>query len=108
MGWPLAAPLDNAVVFDNGQVLSPGGLRRKDEPVRHKMLDAMGDLYVLGRPLLGHYEGVARRSRPDRPAGCGRCLSDPRNYRNRTLRCTLAGAFARHRNRTAPICRFRA
>lgn len=57
-GLALGGTLDNAVVFDNGTVLSPGGLRRKDEPVRHKMLDAMGDLYVLGLPLIGRYEGV--------------------------------------------------
>ncbi len=57
-GLALGGSLDNAVVFDQGQVLSPGGLRRADEPVRHKMLDAMGDLYVAGRPIIGRYEGV--------------------------------------------------
>ncbi len=57
-GLALGGTLDNAVVFDNGAVLSPGGLRRTDEPVRHKMLDAMGDLYVLGLPVIGRYEGV--------------------------------------------------
>lgn len=48
---------ENAVVFDGGNVLSPGGLRYKDEPVRHKMLDALGDLYLAGAPLLGRYRG---------------------------------------------------
>ncbi len=57
-GLALGGTLDNAVVFDQGRVLSPGGLRRPDEPVRHKMLDVMGDLYVLGRPIIGRYEGV--------------------------------------------------
>jgi UDP-3-O-[3-hydroxymyristoyl] N-acetylglucosamine deacetylase len=57
-GLALGGSLDNAVVFDQGEVLSPGGLRRADEPVRHKMLDAMGDLYVAGRPIIGRYEGV--------------------------------------------------
>lgn len=57
-GLALGGTLDNAVVFDQGRVLSPGGLRRPDEPVRHKMLDVMGDLYVLGRPILGRYEGL--------------------------------------------------
>jgi UDP-3-O-[3-hydroxymyristoyl] N-acetylglucosamine deacetylase len=57
-GLALGGTLDNAVVFDGGRVLTPGGLRRPDEPVRHKMLDAMGDLYVMGRPLVGRYEGV--------------------------------------------------
>jgi UDP-3-O-[3-hydroxymyristoyl] N-acetylglucosamine deacetylase len=49
---------DNAVVFDGGRVLSPGGLRHMDEPVRHKMLDALGDLALAGGPILGRYVGV--------------------------------------------------
>ncbi|MGY6547809.1 MAG: UDP-3-O-acyl-N-acetylglucosamine deacetylase [Roseinatronobacter sp.] len=57
-GLALGGTLDNAVVFHEGEVLSPGGLRRADEPVRHKMLDVMGDLYVAGMPLLARYEGV--------------------------------------------------
>lgn len=47
----------NAVVFDGEHVLSPGGLRQPDEPVRHKMLDALGDLALAGLPILGHYRG---------------------------------------------------
>lgn len=57
-GLALGGTLDNAVVFHEGEVLSPGGLRRADEPVRHKMLDAMGDLYVAGLPMLARYEGL--------------------------------------------------
>jgi UDP-3-O-[3-hydroxymyristoyl] N-acetylglucosamine deacetylase len=49
---------ENAVVFDGDRVLSPGGLRHADEPVRHKMLDALGDLSLAGGPLLGRYTGV--------------------------------------------------
>lgn len=49
---------DNAVVFDGDRVLSPGGLRHADEPVRHKMLDALGDLSLAGFPILGRYIGV--------------------------------------------------
>jgi len=49
--------LDNAVVFEGGRVLNPEGLRRPDECVRHKVLDAIGDLYLLGAPILGRYEG---------------------------------------------------
>ena len=48
----------NAVVIDGDRILNPEGLRRSDEFVRHKALDAIGDLYVLGAPLLGRYEGV--------------------------------------------------
>ncbi|WVX48079.1 UDP-3-O-acyl-N-acetylglucosamine deacetylase [Roseobacter fucihabitans] len=51
-------PGENAVVFDGADVLSPGGLRHSDEPVRHKMLDALGDLALAGAPLIGHYTGV--------------------------------------------------
>lgn len=51
------APGENAVVFDGDEVTSPGGLRHGDEPVRHKMLDALGDLALAGAPLIGHYEG---------------------------------------------------
>ena len=39
------------------EVLSPGGLRHKDEAVRHKMLDALGDLCLAGAPIIGHYIG---------------------------------------------------
>jgi UDP-3-O-[3-hydroxymyristoyl] N-acetylglucosamine deacetylase len=39
-------------------VLSPGGLRHADEPVRHKMLDALGDLSLAGAPILGRYTGI--------------------------------------------------
>jgi len=49
--------LDNAIVVDRGRVLNPDGLRRADEFVRHKMLDAVGDLALAGAPILGHYEG---------------------------------------------------
>jgi UDP-3-O-[3-hydroxymyristoyl] N-acetylglucosamine deacetylase len=57
-GLALGGTLDNAVVFEGDKVLSPGGLRHRDEPVRHKMLDAMGDLYLAGGPILGLYTGV--------------------------------------------------
>jgi UDP-3-O-[3-hydroxymyristoyl] N-acetylglucosamine deacetylase len=50
--------LDNVVVIDGADVLNPTGLRRSDEFVRHKALDAIGDLYLLGGPLIGRYEGL--------------------------------------------------
>lgn len=52
--------LDNAVVIDatGTKVLNEGGLRYKDEFVRHKILDAVGDLYLAGAPILGHFHGV--------------------------------------------------
>jgi UDP-3-O-[3-hydroxymyristoyl] N-acetylglucosamine deacetylase len=56
-GLALGGTLENAVVFDGDRVLSPGGLRHQDEPVRHKMLDAVGDLALAGGPILGRYTG---------------------------------------------------
>ncbi|MBK5932897.1 UDP-3-O-[3-hydroxymyristoyl] N-acetylglucosamine deacetylase [Rhodovulum imhoffii] len=56
-GLALGGSLTNAVVVEGAAVLSPGGLRHADEPVRHKMLDALGDLALAGAPILGRYEG---------------------------------------------------
>lgn len=57
-GLALGGTLENAVVFEGDKVLSPGGLRHADEPVRHKMLDALGDLALAGAPILGRYTGL--------------------------------------------------
>jgi UDP-3-O-[3-hydroxymyristoyl] N-acetylglucosamine deacetylase len=57
-GLALGGSLDNAVVVEGDRVLNPGGLRRSDEFVRHKMLDALGDLALAGAPILGAYRGV--------------------------------------------------
>lgn len=56
-GLALGGSLENAVVVDGSEVLTPGGLRHADEAVRHKMLDALGDLTLAGAPILGHYIG---------------------------------------------------
>lgn len=56
-GLALGGSLDNAVVVEGAQVLTPGGLRHADEAVRHKMLDALGDLMTAGAPILGLYTG---------------------------------------------------
>lgn len=56
MGLARGAGLHNAVAIDGDRVLNPEGLRFHDECVRHKALDAVGDLYVLGAPILGRYE----------------------------------------------------
>lgn len=56
-GLALGGSFENAVVVDGDEVLSPGGLRHADEAVRHKMLDALGDLYTAGAPILGAYSG---------------------------------------------------
>ncbi len=58
IGLARGGSMENAVVIDGDRVLNPEGLRRPDEFVRHKALDAIGDLYVLGSPILGRFEGV--------------------------------------------------
>ncbi len=54
MGLIRGADLTNAVCFDRVSVLNPSGLRFPNEPCRHKVLDLIGDLALIGRPLLGH------------------------------------------------------
>ena len=56
-GLALGGNYSNALVVDGDKVLSPGGMRYQDEAVRHKMLDAFGDLALAGAPILGKYEG---------------------------------------------------
>ncbi|MEF2147266.1 UDP-3-O-acyl-N-acetylglucosamine deacetylase [Aquilutibacter rugosus] len=53
----LGGSMDNAIVLDEFRVLNEDGLRYGDEFVRHKILDAVGDLYLAGHPILGHYSG---------------------------------------------------
>ncbi len=77
-GLALGGGLDNAIVMDDTKVLNAGGLRYDDEFVKHKILDAMGDLYVIGKPLLAAYS--AFRS--------GHALN------NKLLRAVLADATA--------------
>jgi UDP-3-O-[3-hydroxymyristoyl] N-acetylglucosamine deacetylase len=66
-GLALGGGLDNAVVLDEYRVLNADGLRFADEFIRHKLLDAIGDLYLLGKPLLGafsaHKSGHALNNR---------------------------------------------
>ena len=54
-GLALGGGMDNAIVMDDYKVLNNDGLRYNDEFVKHKILDAMGDLYLLGKPLLAAY-----------------------------------------------------
>lgn len=56
-GLALGGSLDNAIVMDEFRVLNSDGLRYEDEFVKHKILDAIGDLYMLGHPLIGAFSG---------------------------------------------------
>jgi UDP-3-O-[3-hydroxymyristoyl] N-acetylglucosamine deacetylase len=57
-GRALGGSLDNVIVIDGDRVMNEGGLRYPNEFVRHKALDAIGDLYLAGSPILGRFEGV--------------------------------------------------
>ena len=56
MGLARGGSLENAIVIDGDDILNPEGLRMENEFVRHKALDAIGDLYVLGAPVIGRFE----------------------------------------------------
>lgn len=56
-GLALGGSLDNAIVMDEYRVLNADGLRFEDEFVKHKVLDAIGDLYLLGYPVIGAFSG---------------------------------------------------
>ncbi|NKB49435.1 MAG: UDP-3-O-acyl-N-acetylglucosamine deacetylase [Alphaproteobacteria bacterium] len=56
MGLALGGSLDNAVVVSGDEVLNEDGLRYQDEFVRHKILDCVGDLYLAGAPIMGHFK----------------------------------------------------
>ena len=53
----LGGTMDNAIVLDDYRVLNDDGLRYEDEFVKHKILDAIGDLYLLGHSLIGEFSG---------------------------------------------------
>ncbi len=79
MGLIRGASLDNAVCFTSGGVMNPEGLRAADECCRHKALDLIGDLALLGRPLLGHV--IAERAGHAMHAALvARIMSDPSVY----------------------------
>ena len=54
-GLALGGSLNNAILVDNHRIVNPDGLRFEDEFVRHKVLDAIGDLSLIGLPVIGHY-----------------------------------------------------
>lgn len=58
MGLAKGGSLENAIVVTKDSVMNPEGLRHEDEFIRHKLLDAVGDLYLAGAPVIAAYEGV--------------------------------------------------
>jgi UDP-3-O-[3-hydroxymyristoyl] N-acetylglucosamine deacetylase len=79
MGLIRGASLDSAVCFGREDVMNPGGLRFKDECCRHKVLDLIGDLALIGKPLLGHV--IAERAgHAMHTALVSRIMADPTLY----------------------------
>jgi UDP-3-O-[3-hydroxymyristoyl] N-acetylglucosamine deacetylase len=79
MGLIRGASLDNAICFNHTRVQNPGGLRFEDECCRHKALDLIGDLALIGKPLLGHV--IAERAGHAMHAALvARIMSDPTLY----------------------------
>ena len=79
MGLIRGASLENAVCFDRDSILNPGGLRFVDECCRHKALDLIGDLALIGKPVLGHV--IAERAgHAMHYALVNRIMNDPTLY----------------------------
>ena len=90
-GLAIGGGLENAVVIDGDRILNPEGLRFADEFVRHKALDAIGDLYVLGLPVLGRFEGrYAGHAINNRLVRA--LMATPAAWRTRTLASEMAEA----------------
>ena len=82
-GLARGGSLDNAVVIEGETILNPEGLRMEREFVRHKALDAVGDLYTLGAPILGRFESV-RGGHALNNALCRELLAQPDAWCERT------------------------
>ncbi|MCA6225255.1 MAG: UDP-3-O-acyl-N-acetylglucosamine deacetylase [Phenylobacterium sp.] len=91
MGLARGGSMDNAVVIDGDEIMNPEGLRRPDEFGRHKALDAIGDLYVLGAPVIGRFEGVLAGHALNN-ALVRALLATPHAWRVRTLAAEMAEA----------------
>lgn len=79
-GLGLGGNLTNAIVIDDADVLNPDGLRYPDEFVRHKILDAIGDLYIVGHPIIGAFEGY-KSGHAINNALLRAVLADPSSYK---------------------------
>ena len=91
-GLALGGSLDNAVVMDEKKILNPEGLRYNNEFVRHKILDAIGDLALLGAPMIGDYESYAGSHHLNHLL-TKEILKDPSNYEIKTLVPEMASVY---------------
>ncbi len=83
-GLALGGSLENAIVMDDKKILNPEGLRFSQEFVKHKILDALGDLALLGAPVIGNYESFAGSHNLNHLL-TKEILKDPTNYELRSL-----------------------
>ena len=79
MGYGRGADFDNTLVFDGGRLLNPTAQRFADEFVRHKVLDAVGDLQMAGKPIMGRFEGYRSSHRLNNTL-LRALFADPANY----------------------------
>ncbi|MDR2789372.1 MAG: UDP-3-O-acyl-N-acetylglucosamine deacetylase [Campylobacteraceae bacterium] len=84
MGLGLGGSLDNTIIMDDKKILNPEGLRFPNEFVRHKILDAIGDLCLLGMPMLGSYDSFAGSHKLNHLL-TKEILKDPQNYEVKTI-----------------------
>lgn len=79
IGLALGGSLENAIVLDDQKILNPDGLRYDDEFVRHKILDAIGDMSLLGYTMIGEYQAIAGSHHLNHLL-TKKLLEDPANY----------------------------
>ena len=79
VGLALGGSLENAIVLDDQKILNPDGLRYDDEFVRHKILDAIGDMSLLGYTMIGEYQAIAGSHHLNHLL-TKKLLEDPANY----------------------------
>ncbi|MDR1285442.1 MAG: UDP-3-O-acyl-N-acetylglucosamine deacetylase [Campylobacteraceae bacterium] len=84
MGLGLGGSLDNTIILDEKKILNHEGLRFQNEFVRHKILDAIGDLCLLGMPMLGSYDSFAGSHKLNHLL-TKEILKDPQNYEIKTF-----------------------
>ncbi|MDR1461068.1 MAG: UDP-3-O-acyl-N-acetylglucosamine deacetylase [Campylobacteraceae bacterium] len=84
MGLGLGGSLDNTIILDEKKILNHEGLRFQNEFVRHKILDAIGDLCLLGMPMLGNYDSFAGSHKLNHLL-TKEILKDPQNYEIKTF-----------------------
>ena len=91
LGLAKGGSLENAVVVSGDKILNEDGLRFDDEFVRHKMLDAVGDMYLAGAPLIGHFHGICSGHAANNKLLCA-IFADPANWSYVELRADITTA----------------